>query len=209
MVQDFEEVRSFLNIENWLTLGHSIGGILQMGYVKKHPEVISGMIFINCTLDMTDSFGNSWLPKAIEILGNDAPEACEDSTVSIYNRMLALMPILNEKGKLWKIFFKNQEDNQRMNQTYAKFKAWNNDQSEKILEMDEYWNDYRKYSKYVKQPVLFYYGETDWAIGPEHFREVKFPKVILWGYNGGHMPFLENRSDLINALDHYIEQYSF
>ncbi len=44
MVADFEEVRVALGIERWLTLGHSFGGILQMGYVLRHPEAIRGMM---------------------------------------------------------------------------------------------------------------------------------------------------------------------
>jgi proline iminopeptidase len=31
MVSDFEELREALGVEQWLTLGHSFGGILQMG----------------------------------------------------------------------------------------------------------------------------------------------------------------------------------
>ena len=40
MVQDFEEVRIALGIKQWITLGHSFGGILQMGYVTDKPNSI-------------------------------------------------------------------------------------------------------------------------------------------------------------------------
>ncbi len=33
MIQDFEEVRETLGIKEWFTLGHSFGGILQIGVV--------------------------------------------------------------------------------------------------------------------------------------------------------------------------------
>ena len=49
MVQDFEEVRKALGIEQWLTLGHSFGGVLQMGYATQQPESISAFLFINCS----------------------------------------------------------------------------------------------------------------------------------------------------------------
>ncbi|MCA1758651.1 MAG: alpha/beta fold hydrolase, partial [Bacteroidales bacterium] len=110
MILDFEEVRESLGIQSWLTLGHSFGGILQMAYANSHPGTISGMIFINCTLSMNDSFKNSWLPKAIELTGEDVPSVCLDSTVSVFQRMLAIMPVLNEKGEMWKIFFDAQEN---------------------------------------------------------------------------------------------------
>jgi len=209
MVNDFEEVRQTLGIKQWVTLGHSFGGLLQMGYVAKHPNSISGMIFINCTLSMNDSFGKSWLPKALELAGENTPDVCRDTAVSIYDRMLAIIPVLGGKDEMWKVFFANQENSWKMNDTYSDFNTWNNDQSEKIMEVSDYWYDYSKLSVQVKQPVLFYYGKTDWAVGPEHYKIVVFQNMLLWGSNVGHMPFLENKPDLEKAINTYIEKYEF
>jgi len=109
MAKDFEEVREYLGLSKWLTLGHSFGGILQMGYVDRHPEAIEGMIFINCTLSLEESFGESWLPKAIEQAGKDVPAICLDPTESLCNRMIAIMPLLHDRGLMWKIFFTNED----------------------------------------------------------------------------------------------------
>jgi len=209
MVQDFEEVRQALGFTHWLTLGHSFGGLLQMSYVTRCPEAISGMIFINCTLSMDDSFGNSWLPKAFELAGEDVPAVCRDTTVSLYNRMLAIMPVLGKKDSLWKIFFSQKENVQKMNETYYAFETWNNDQSEKILELPDYWTDFRPLTSAVNQPVLFFYGKTDWAIGPEHYKGMLFPNMQLWGSDVGHMPFLENKADLVNAIESFCAQNKF
>lgn len=205
MVRDFEEVRAALGIRNWITLGHSFGGILQMEYVLQNPGVISGMVFINYTLDMNDSFGNSWLPKAIELLGKDVPAEALDTTLSVYDRMMALMPVLGGKGEMWKIFFQKEENSWKLNDSYSNFTRWNSDQSEKILEFDEYWTDFRTYTSEIKQSVLFYYGKKDWAIGPEHYKGINFPNMILYGSEVGHMPFLENREDLWRAINQYSE----
>lgn len=69
MVEDFEQVRSVLHIDRWLTLGHSFGGILQMGYVERVPDAIEGMIMLNCTLCIEDSFENGWFHRTRELLG--------------------------------------------------------------------------------------------------------------------------------------------
>jgi proline iminopeptidase len=164
---------------------------------------------INCTFDMNDSFSTSWLPKAIELAGVDVPPICLDTTVLVYHRILAIMPVLNEKGEMWKIFFDSQENNLRMNETYHGFDTWNSDQSENILEIPEYWEDYRKYSREFNQPVLFYYGKADWAIGAEHYKGVAFPKIELWGADTGHMPFLENKEDLMNAISNFLNNNQF
>lgn len=209
MIMDFEEVRKSLGIQSWLTLGHSFGGILQMAYANSNPGAISGMMFINCTLSMNDSFKNSWLPKAIELTGNDTQVVCRDATVSVYERMLAIMPVLGEKGKMWKIFFDSEENSRRMNETYSGFDNWNSDQSEKILEIPEYWDDFRKFTPEFKQPVLFYYGKTDWAIGAEHYKGMAFPDMQLWGSDVGHFPFLENKDDLMNAINSFLDTHQF
>ena len=207
MVKDFEEVRTALGIEQWLTLGHSFGGILQMGYVTSKPNSIAGMLFINCSLSMNESFENSWLPKALELVGKDAPAVCFDKTLSIYQRMLAIMPVLNQKGEFWKIFYADEENSRKMEGTYWNIKSWNNDQSEYILTVPEYWNDYRQFCPKINQPVLFHYGTTDWSVGPEHYKGVKFPNMLLWGSEVGHMPFMENKADLEKAIVEFIKRY--
>jgi len=117
MIKDFKEVRQSLAIEQWLTLGHSFGRIFQMGYVLGKQNVISGMIFINCSLSLNESFVKSWMPKALELAGSDAPALSRDTSVSVYERMLAIMPLLNEKGEMWKIFFASQDNSYKMNNT--------------------------------------------------------------------------------------------
>ena len=209
MIKDFEEIRQSLGIKQWLTLGHSFGGLLQMGYVSSNPNSISGMIFINCCLSLNDSFVKSWMPKALELAGPDAPALSCDTSVCVFDRMLAIMPVLNEKGEMWKIFFDSRDNSYKMNETYRNFNSWNEDQSEEILNLSDYWLDYSKLSQSVSQAVLFYYGTSDWAIGPEHYKLAAFPEMLLWESKVGHMPFLENKPDLENAIKKYIQQYEF
>lgn len=209
MVMDFEEVRKALGIEKWIILGHSFGGLLQMSYVTSYPASINGLIFINCTLSMNDSFGRSWLPKALELAGENASEVSRDTSESVYKRMLAIIPVLGEKGEMWKIFFKKEENSWKMNETYSRFENWNTDMNRYILEIDEYWNDFRGLSKEVVQPVLFYYGKNDCAVGPEHYKAIAFPEMLLWGSEAGHMPFIENKADVVKAINVFAEKYSF
>lgn len=204
MIRDFEEVREALKINQWLTMGHSFGGLLQMGYVISKPNAIQGLIFINCTLSMNDSFGKSWIPKAIEFAGTGVPAVCLDTTMTVLKRMMTIMPVLNERNIRWKMFFASEENNRKMNESFSHYKHWNGDFSDKGLEVADYWNDFKKYTPGINQPVLFYYGKQDWAIGPEHYKGVLFPNMILWGSEVGHMPFLENKEDLMKAICSYL-----
>lgn len=204
MIRDFEEVREELGINQWLTMGHSFGGILQMGYVIRKPNAIQGLIFINCTLSMNESFEKSWMPKAIEFAGTGVPPVCLDTTISVLKRMMNIIPVLNERDIRWKMFFALEENNREMNASYSHYTHWNGDFSDKGLEIADYWNDFKKFTLGINQPVLFYYGKQDWAIGPEHYKGVLFPNMILWGSEVGHMPFLENKEDLMKAIDNYL-----
>lgn len=209
MVKDFEEVRNSLGLHDWLILGHSFGGLLQMGYVNKVPDAIKGMLFINCTLFMEDSFGNSWLPKAIELAGKDVPYASTDASLSLFQRMNALIPVLNEKNKMWQIFFEKEENMLKMNETYSKFASWNSDLSENIMEVDDYWCDFGQLTPAIHKPVLFFYGKKDWAVGPEHYKRISFPNMMLYGADSGHMPFLEDRKNLEKSIRMFLEKYRF
>ena len=105
-IQDWEEVRQALGIDHWLLMGHSWGGILMMGYWKAHPNVIDGMMFINCTLSRDTSFVESWLPRAISILGDKASPVAKDESRPLKERMMAVFPQLNDDNR-WMLFTPN------------------------------------------------------------------------------------------------------
>ncbi len=44
MAKDIETIRNELDLEEWLILGHSFGGILASYYTTKYPERVSGLI---------------------------------------------------------------------------------------------------------------------------------------------------------------------
>jgi len=209
MVCDFEEIRQALEIDQWLTFGHSFGGILQMGYWEKHPQAIAGMIMINCTVSMEDSFGKSWLQKAAEFTGTEYRPVQTFTPDTLMSRLMEVSRALDEQGVRWKMTFVTPEDERRINDTYNEFPDWNSDFGNQAMFIQDYWNDYRDLTKEVKVPVLFYYGTKDWPIGPEHYKGIGFPNMILRGSDVIHFPFLENSEDLEEAIDTFIHQFSF
>ena len=129
VTKDFEEVREALGYENWLTLGHSFGGLLQMGYTERYPEAINGMIMVNCTLNIEESFCESWGPKAAELLGDKNFIPCEEDSLSVIEKVMALGSRLREKNLFWKMAYEHQESEAIMNDTYKGFENWNYDYS--------------------------------------------------------------------------------
>ncbi len=209
MVCDFEEIRQALEIDQWLTLGHSFGGILQMGYWEKHPQAIAGMIMINCTVSMEDSFGKSWLQKAAEFTGTEYRPVQTFTPDTLMSRLMEVSRALDEQGVRWKMTFVSPEDEKLINDTYNGFPSWNSDFGNQAMFIQDYWNDYRDLTKEVKVPVLFYYGKNDWPVGPEHYKGIGFPNMILRGSDVIHFPFLENPEDLEEAIDTFTHQFSF
>lgn len=209
MVKDFEEVRTALNIEKWIIMGHSFGGILQVGYALRHPDVIKGMVIINGTLNWKESFETGFCPYACSVLGIADKAPCTNDSVLFIDRFGSLIGQLNQKNLMWKMGYSSYENFEKMGATFSEIPAWNWGSEEYIVYTSDYWENFKKYTPDLKMPVLFFYGKTDWSIGPEHYKGVNFPEMILWSSDVGHMPFLENKEDLITAINTFQKKYKF
>ena len=126
-IMDFEEVREALNIDDWLTMGHSFGGILQTAYANRHPDSVQGMMIINGSLDMTASFHTSWCPKASTLLEIPEPFPCLDESEPLFDRWGSLITQLNERDLMWKMGYTYRESLDKMNLTYRDIENWNPD----------------------------------------------------------------------------------
>lgn len=209
MVEDFEEVRKDLGIDKWIIMGHSFGGLLQMGYAQLHPDVITGMIMMNCTLNWEESFDEGFCPKACSLLGIIDNRPYTNDSVFFLDRFSALIKQLNKKNLMWKMGYASHDNYKTMSVTFSEIKNWNWDSEENIVYTSDYWEDFKKYTTDLRMPVLFFYGKTDWNIGSEHYKGVSFPNMMLWGSDVGHVPFLENKPDLLNAIYSYKNRYKF
>ena len=201
-IQDWEEVRQALGIDHWLLMGHSWGGILMMGYWKAHPNVIDGMMFINCTLSRDTSFEESWLPRAISILGETASPVAKDESRPFKERMMAVFPQLNDDNR-WMLFTPNKWANDSIGSWRFHKDCISHGKGETPLLMDEYGEDFRPLTSAIKVPVLYLYGRQDYAVGPEHYKALHFPNAVVLGADCGHMVFLEEPAVFAETLDKF------
>lgn len=209
MAEDFEQVRTELGFDSWLTLGHSFGGILQMGYWELYPQAVKGMIMVNCTLNLKESFCESWGPKASEFLGNEEPFVCVKDPKYLMDKMNELGQKLREKDLFWMMAYKDKKNDSIMNTTFDDIQNYNFDYSSAALGIEDYWRNFKTKTSSVEQPVLVFYGTTDYMVGPDHYKSMDFPHTIVWKNEGGHIPFLENPDDLMKSILTYKKQYSF
>lgn len=209
MVKDFEEVRKSLGISKWITMGHSFGGILQMGYAQRFPEVIQGMIMFNCALNLNET-REEVIPKACEILGIQDTKPYTDTAVSNadrYDLIGSLYKQLREKDLFWKMGYASYQNYEIMSASFNDISNWNKDLENIPISMEDYGINFKKLTSKLAMPVLFFYGKSDWMVGPAHYKGVEFPNMILWGSEVGHVPFIENKADLEKAVISYLNRY--
>ncbi|WP_291788834.1 alpha/beta hydrolase [Cecembia sp.] len=206
LVKEFEEIREFLGIENWLTMGHSFGGLLQMGYALRYPESIRGMLMINTALHMQECFETSWCPKALEFSGKaDELSLCTDTTSHFVDRWQQAVDLVKEENVFWKMGYAEEENMHIMNATFGEIPNWNGNMGNIVMNLTDYHINFKPLTSNVQAPVLFFYGRSDWMIGPNHFEGLAFPNMVLWGSEVGHMPFMEGREDLMQAIRVFLE----
>ena len=207
LAKDFEEVRVALGYESWITLGHSFGGILQMGYSERYPEAIIGMIMLNCTISLNESACESWLPKAAEFVGEQY--RCEGDSIPILQRMNEFGGKLREKDIFWKMGSRDSDTFDTLDKISAEIENFNYDLNKYAMNYPDYWEDFKPLSENMHMPVLYFYGKTDYMVGPEHYMTLKFSNLMLWESNGGHVPFIEDKEELEKAILAYAKKHNF
>lgn len=207
MIRDFEEIRKQLGIEQWLIMGHSFSGTTVTGYARQNPGSIKGMMMFNCVLDIEESINKSWIPYACKILELTDVSYYNDTTVSTRDKLNSLFGQLNKRGLSWRMTFGDKENEARMNSTFSEIPDWNHDFARIGISHKDYIKNFKVYTSQISNPVLFYYGKSDWTVGPEHYKGVNFSRMLLWGSDVGHVPFMENKKDLEKAIDSYLETF--
>lgn len=206
LAKDFEEVREALGYESWLTLGHSFGGILQMGYSERYPEAITGMIMLNCTISLNESACESWLPKAAEFVGEQY--RCEGDSIPMPQRMNEFGGKLRERNIFWKMGSRDPGTFDTLDKISAEIDNFNYDLGKYAMNYPDYWEDFKPLTANMYMPVLYFYGKTDYMVGPEHYKTLEFSNLMLWESNGGHVPFIEDKEDLEKAILAYLRKYN-
>ncbi len=206
MILDFEEIRKHLGFENWVIMGHSFSGTMATEYAYKHPESLKAMMMFNCSLHLQESITKSWIPKATELLGLQDDVFLKNDTINMNDKLQRLFPLLNEKGVMWKLAYAKEENDKFMNESFSEIPNWNHDFSAVGLYHNDYQKNFKTYTPKIKTPVLFFYGAYDWTIGTEHYKGVQFPNMLLWKSNVGHIPFMENKEDLVKAMDEFLDK---
>lgn len=207
MIQDFEEVRQALGFDKWMIMGHSFGGILQTYYAIKYPEKVKGIMMFNCTLNMKESLEKSYIPAVVDFFGIQDNHYLNNKSVSLSKRLDSIQKLFAAKEDVWKLSFNSFESARQFGQTYAGFDKWNMDFSKAAFKINDYNKDFAQHSTSIKIPTLFLYGSDDHNVGVQHYKKAKFPNMMLVKIDAGHMAFIDNNAEYINAVKAFLDKY--
>lgn len=205
---DFEEVRKALNINEWLIMGHSFGGILQTYYACFYPEYIKGMLMFNCTLDMKESLENSYIPSVIDFFKIKNSSLYTNQSIPLVVRLDSIQKIFMTRDDVWKLSFSSKEAATKFGDTYSGFQIWNTDFSKSAFLVDDYQKDYSEFTNKIYTPTLFVYGTNDKNVGVKQYLKVKFPNMLLIEVEGGHMEFIENQIGYNKAIESFFVRFN-
>lgn len=207
MISDFEEIRKELGISQWVLMGHSFSGTLLTGYAMEKPEALMAMMMFNSTLNLEESITTSWIPESLSVLSLDEKEAFGSEMLSMHEKMNRVFGLLHEKDLVWKLAFSSPEQEARMNASFGEVPNWNGDFSSVGLSHPDYLKNFKPYTREIKLPVLYFYGTRDFTIGPNHYKGLLFPNLMLYEAEVGHVPFMDDLPEVASAIDSFMAHY--
>ncbi|WP_430786632.1 alpha/beta fold hydrolase [Virgibacillus flavescens] len=206
LVEDIEEVRVKFGIKEWYIMGHSFGGLLAVNYASKYSDRTKGIILVNATLNMMESFTHQ-INKGFEILDKGKAEIPTNNLsafIEIFYSTLGELQGIKEYERFQFVDLSNKKSLDELDND----KEFNTDSSfqKKILSTKEFFQDFTVLSETINSPVLTMTGEKDGAVGPEHYQSFKFRNNTVSKLNGAHHPYLENPNEFKQSILSFINR---
>lgn len=205
MVDDMEEIREYLGIKQWAVMGHSFGGILITNYALKHQPRLTGIFYINCTVDMQSSM-KSHLEFGLKELSIEDQAGFRDTAMPLNERVWKVHDKLTEKNIWYKLMYRNAYEKQFNDSVTLSQGKFNRDFASNCWSIPDYWKSYAQATTRIQCPVFIMTGNRDYAIGTEHFKMIQSPLQTVVHYIGGHAPFQEEPQWYAEKIISFIPQ---
>lgn len=204
LINDIEELRIFLEIEEWFVLGHSFGGILAVNYAYRYPQRTQGLILSNVTLNMFNSVRHQ-IQIGSDVLGIEVKNLSVKNLNSFMGTYYTILLQLLEKEEYFKFQYMDIEIKNKVD--VIDQAGLNSDPNfqQYVFSSDEYFQDFISITESIHKPVLVITGEYDHAVGPTHHLLFDFPKSEVEVLNSGHHPYIESRFEFKNAIQPFVK----
>ncbi|WP_257883323.1 alpha/beta fold hydrolase [Hymenobacter sp. DG01] len=206
MVQDLEELRQQLGLESWVVMAHSFGGTIATEYAVRYPQRVRGLVLINCTLNLHEAM-TSTLTHGLQFVQVPDPAAFLDESKPLDERFGLLMPHLTAQNGWFKLQYQTQAGHQKVtaadqgNPGTGEFGGYG-------FSLPDYRKDFTLLTPAITAPVLVITGTTDYCVGPEHYRQFRFPDQRVARLQTGHVPFVEAPAAFRKAVLSFVKGLS-
>lgn len=190
MLQDMDELRRHLRIQNWAVMGHSFGGILITNYALQYAQNVSALFYINATVNMQASM-QSHVDFGKQELGLQNHQELNDESKPLMQRVGIVHNLLSEKDSWYKLMYRNAQEKKFNDSVTLSAGRFNRDFATQCWNVQEYWKDYSAQTAAIQCPVFVMTGDRDYAVGVQHYKSFRFPNQTVVHYAGGHAPFQE------------------
>lgn len=203
LVEDIEEVRVKLNIQKFIIIAHSFGGIIATSYASKYGENLEGIILINCTLDFKEAL-KSQIKEGCNLLGVDQID-CDTNLQNLICIWKKVVFNLVRYNMYYMLQFKSISNYEKLENLDKEI--LNTKMSELAFENKNYFIDYTYLTKSINIPTLIITGSEDYAVGIDHHESFEFENSIIKTINGRHTPYIEDSSKLINIIKDFVSVF--
>ncbi len=188
MIEDVYEFINDRDIDNTILLGHSMGGLVSMGFSLMYPEKITELIVVDIAPKIYDPHHQ----REFEVFKIDISH-CK-SREQIDELLSKVHPIKEIRNFLMmNLYNENQQYRWKIN--------W------KVLEKSDYLQDFSLFeNKKLNKPVLFIRALDSFYIKDEDYKKIYeiFPAAIIKELKGNHWIHYSNQKDFINSIYEFL-----
>lgn len=213
VVQDIEELRLKLGVEKIYLISHSFGGVLAINYALKYPENLSGIIMANTIAHFMNpnqmreqiEYGYRLLKKDTTINETDFKKLMNGAGLvrkKLSAAHLGYKYIANNVNTIVKM--DSIENSYKRTSDFGMTLFMPLLDSTKVQQYPEYFKDYALLTDKIKVPVLIIIGKEDHAVGPDYYKNYRFPDQKVVQLEGSHMLYYENNKAFVAAVCDFV-----
>ncbi|MEC2158841.1 alpha/beta fold hydrolase [Virgibacillus halodenitrificans] len=204
LVNDIEELRVFLGINEWIVMAHSFGGILAVNYANQYPEQTKGLILSNVTLNIYDSFAHQ-MKKGSEILRTEIKELSAKSISTFIEDYFSVVGKLMEINQYFNFQYVDVANKRAIDIIDEIGLNSDPDFQGFIFSSEEFFQDFTTLTNQISSPTLVIAGAYDDAVGPSHHKLFGFKNSTEVMLASAHHPYIENQSEYKNTIMNFID----
>lgn len=204
IVKDIDELRQELKLNKVNIIAHSFGGIFAVNYALKYKENVDKIILLNCTVNMKESMKQQFEHgiKVLETVSGVDTSKFNSSEFSM-EKWNDVMQIIFERNLFYKYQYEDEKNFIKTNVVDEGIE--NRAMANQSFSNKEYFNDFYPCTEDIDVPVLVIAGKLDYAIGPQHHRNFKFPNMCVKEIQGSHALYMEHTDEMAKVIREFLQ----